>query len=296
MSDSPAKRFEDDSFVQALLSSARYDEPSRNGYLRTASVIGVSGFVAPSTFVASTAEAANTASQQVAGAKPLLDAAGAGVGKLASAAAPAKVAAVAGAKAGSLAVVFIKSLVGTALVGGITAGGFEALESSSPAQSEVTLAPRVAGSTQPALQKPERRSKAAAETPPSPIAVQQSHALNAPTPDAPAPTQNSVSSLEQGNGNLAQELALLAAARQALQAGQPQSALVAVAKHAQRFPQGELGTERQVLRIRALELLGRTDESRELAKDFIRNNPSNPHAVKLRRDTRASGSQKMRKP
>ena len=76
-----------------------------------------------------------------------------------------------------------------------------------------------------------------------------------------------------GNGQLAQERALLDVARTALGRGDGQATLTALAKHTQRFPNGQLAEEREALGIQALLLLKRNDEARALGARFRQRYP-----------------------
>jgi hypothetical protein len=75
------------------------------------------------------------------------------------------------------------------------------------------------------------------------------------------------------NGQLAQERALLDVARTALGRGDGQATLTALAKHAQRFPNGQLAEEREALGIQALLLLKRNDEARARGARFRQRYP-----------------------
>jgi outer membrane protein assembly factor BamD (BamD/ComL family) len=61
---------------------------------------------------------------------------------------------------------------------------------------------------------------------------------------------------------------LVETGRSALGRGDWASALAALDKHAREFPHGRLAEERDVLRVQALALGGRTDEARTRAEAF----------------------------
>ncbi|HKU38563.1 MAG TPA: hypothetical protein VJR89_10465, partial [Polyangiales bacterium] len=65
---------------------------------------------------------------------------------------------------------------------------------------------------------------------------------------------------------------------------QPARALRELAQHAQRFPQGALGPERELLRIEALQRAGRTDDARRAAEHALRDG-SHPYAAQIRQLT-----------
>lgn len=80
------------------------------------------------------------------------------------------------------------------------------------------------------------------------------------------------------DSDLAQETALLRAARNALQRGAPADALTRLAEHRQRFPNGQLADARTRARIRALCDLGRHAQARGEASALARARPSDPLA------------------
>lgn len=69
------------------------------------------------------------------------------------------------------------------------------------------------------------------------------------------------------------ELVLLQRARSALGLTEPEAALNALAEHERRFPSGALREEREALRIRALEALGKKDEARRRSEEFREDYP-----------------------
>ena len=89
----------------------------------------------------------------------------------------------------------------------------------------------------------------------------------------------------QGSG-LMEELRQLEAIRRRLPS-EPERALGAIAQHARRFPQGALGPERELLRIEALQRLGRVDEARRAAEKALAG--EHPYAVQIRQLMAASG-------
>lgn len=80
----------------------------------------------------------------------------------------------------------------------------------------------------------------------------------------------------------AEEVALLASARAALGSGDAKQAITTLSSHAKRFPRGKLAREREVSWITALCALGRDDEAKRRAADFLRRDSDSPHAAKVR--------------
>jgi hypothetical protein len=81
------------------------------------------------------------------------------------------------------------------------------------------------------------------------------------------------------SGGLMEELKQLEAIRRRL-AKQPAQALAAIGQHARRFPQGALGPERELLRIEALQRLGRSAEAQQAAETALSGN--HPYALQIR--------------
>jgi|JI8StandDraft_1071087.scaffolds.fasta_scaffold51290_2 hypothetical protein len=80
----------------------------------------------------------------------------------------------------------------------------------------------------------------------------------------------------------AEEVALLASARAALGAGDAKQAIAILSTHAKRFGAGKLAREREVSWITALCALGRDEEAKRRAADFLRRDDDSPHAAKVR--------------
>jgi hypothetical protein len=76
------------------------------------------------------------------------------------------------------------------------------------------------------------------------------------------------------------EVAILEAAEDALSSN-PMSALARADHHANRFPDGALAQEREVIAIDALMRLGRGDEARYRAQNFYREFPSSAHRQRI---------------
>lgn len=158
----------------------------------------------------------------------------------------------------------IATAVGAVLVGGIavavhlTASGTAPMSSASVAPSAVPPAPAVDTS---------RSSVHRAE--PAPISD--------PPPAARAPEEPSVAgprpsgSSRQDRGS--EELQLLSRARKADARGDFSEVLALANEHERTFPAGRLSEEREVLRVRALVGLGRTEQARRAAARFRRQFP-----------------------
>jgi hypothetical protein len=97
-------------------------------------------------------------------------------------------------------------------------------------------------------------------------------------PVAPPPERESA---------LREEIALVDAARAAIADGDPAFALRRIEDHAARFPAGSFAVERDVLRIDALVLAGRSDEARERARAFVARHPK---AAQARRIEKIAGA------
>jgi hypothetical protein len=81
---------------------------------------------------------------------------------------------------------------------------------------------------------------------------------------------------------LDEELLLLAAAHAALRDGIPERALVQLAEHAWRFPDGQLAESRDVARMLALCRAGKVQLSHSEASKFLSRNPRSPFARRVR--------------
>jgi hypothetical protein len=96
---------------------------------------------------------------------------------------------------------------------------------------------------------------------------------------APLPTQVRASNAPPSEVQPS-EVQLLRAARAAL-AGSPAKALRLTEEHARRFGNGRLVQEREVIRISALQRLGRTREAAVLQRKFDERFPGSAHRRKL---------------
>lgn len=83
--------------------------------------------------------------------------------------------------------------------------------------------------------------------------------------------------------SLAYEIELLDLARRNLAQGNPAAALAALDRRQVEIPSGALGPEATVLRVEALLRSGDRNAAAALANGFLAQNPSGPHAVRIRR-------------
>lgn len=111
--------------------------------------------------------------------------------------------------------------------------------------------------------------------PPTPAAATPRPAVITPAEPARRPARPSV---PPPGGSLAQETALLRAAKAALDDGRAEAALVELQAHEHRFPQGQLADARRRTRIRALCDLGRIAQARGEAQHLARTRPDDPLA------------------
>ncbi len=156
-------------------------------------------------------------------------------------------------------------LVAVLVLGGGVVGGVSLLgRANEPAPRAPTAEPA------PAFAPPREQSSAAAASegvdPPPPATASVAEAPSpAPSAEASRPGASAVPAPSsrpspERRDSLEQELALLASAQTALRSGQPAQALALTDEHAKRFPQGMLGAERRLIRIRALCASGRKEQ------------------------------------
>jgi hypothetical protein len=88
--------------------------------------------------------------------------------------------------------------------------------------------------------------------------------------------QNAVSA------SLAAELEIVDHARRALESD-PELALRLADEHARRFPNGQLVASRDAVKMRALQILGRTEPARATARTLLERDPQSLHAAEARR-------------
>ncbi len=83
------------------------------------------------------------------------------------------------------------------------------------------------------------------------------------------------------DSTLTEEIAMIRRAQRALQAGDAETALRQLDQHASRFAGGVLAEEREAARVVALCQAGRAEQSRALARRFVRERPSSPHRARV---------------
>ncbi|MGH7434310.1 MAG: hypothetical protein ACRENE_01385 [Polyangiaceae bacterium] len=121
----------------------------------------------------------------------------------------------------------------------------------------------------------------------APVAASEPAPAPAPAPEAPAAAAPDVSPSPavadtRPLGSLGDQVASLDTARSALASGHPLVALRAVDDYDARFPGGMLSQEAAVVRIDALERLGRREEAASIGQRFIESHPASPYAAKVR--------------
>lgn len=85
-----------------------------------------------------------------------------------------------------------------------------------------------------------------------------------------------------------EELALLDRARRAVVAGDFETALNAIQRHARSYPKSQLGEEREALRVRALKGAGLAKKATEAARDFESRFPKSVLAPELNKSPRTT--------
>jgi hypothetical protein len=123
-----------------------------------------------------------------------------------------------------------------------------------------------------------RPDTGAAAAPSEPVAATENKPAEQPKP-APA---------HEASVAQRSEVELLFDARKFMAAAQPAAALHLLDEHATRFPNGQLGPERDVLMIEALRKLGRTAEANKRLHQFETRYPNSIHLRRLQGDPVAS--------
>jgi hypothetical protein len=114
-----------------------------------------------------------------------------------------------------------------------------------------------------------RTAPAPVDPEPHPELESEPDAAGAPSPKLnPAPSLPVASPSSSGAGTLSAEAALLEQARRQMRAA-PAVALAVAAEHAQRFPRGQLTSERALIQIEALHRLNRDAEARALGRRLV---------------------------
>jgi hypothetical protein len=117
---------------------------------------------------------------------------------------------------------------------------------------------------------------------PAPVVVAPQPARSAEPPMAQRPTPQVVST-PSVDGRLAAELALLNDVRAAVDRRDTESALRLLAEHERRYSSdAALRPEARYLRLETLELGGRYDEARAVARRILELDPRGPHAARAK--------------
>jgi hypothetical protein len=134
-------------------------------------------------------------------------------------------------------------------------------------------------SSEPSLPPPAAKAQATLATPPAappelaPVPEADS-AASVPAPsEKPEPAASSLSAGSSRQENALEEIQLLSRARQADARRDYSDVLSVLADHERDFPAGRLSEEREVLRVRALVGLGRSDQARRAGARFRRQFP-----------------------
>jgi TolA-binding protein len=171
--------------------------------------------------------------------------------------------------------------IGGGIVAGLITVAAMGIFESSPATPEAA-APSVevptktagAASSEPAAPAPSETAPAPREEPSAAPSAEGVWGAN-------APHREEVVLPKAAMASLAEEMAALDAARQALTAGDAPRALRAMDDYDRRFPGGMLGPDAAVLRIEAL-MHGDRAEAARLGAAFLAAHPTSPHAAHVR--------------
>ncbi|MBI2395522.1 MAG: outer membrane protein assembly factor BamD [Deltaproteobacteria bacterium] len=112
---------------------------------------------------------------------------------------------------------------------------------------------------------------------PDPTLVSPAKATPPPAPAKAAPAASSAAPA------LSHEIQLIDAARQAIEAGDPTSAIAALDRYQRECPTGVLALEAQVLRIEAIARSGDPAGAAQLARRFLEGHPDSPYEARVRK-------------
>lgn len=171
--------------------------------------------------------------------------------------------------------------VGLAVVGVARTGGLQkssnvgALDTGSVAPSAINPSPELAGPPADASENSALRSPAPQLPEPSvrPRLAIPKGAAGAYSGSAMGSATGLASTSSPAGSTLAEERALLTAARSALAGGQGSAALGLLSTHAKRFPAGRLSEERESLTIQALASTGAVDSARHRLEALRKRSP-----------------------
>lgn len=145
----------------------------------------------------------------------------------------------------------------------------------------VALLPRASTPARPAVRAP---APASAPQMPALDAPQETRAPETSATPFVAPAASappSAASVPRRQDRLAQEVALLSRATQALRLGRAEQALHALELHERRFPSGSLAEERRGAKAQALCLLGRAQEGRVALRQLDPRSPAAARATQV---------------
>jgi hypothetical protein len=171
----------------------------------------------------------------------------------------------------SLAIAAISFLLGGGVGGGIVAH-YRPLRDAPPlvlVTPPASPAPTIVASTDGGLFDPPARSFDAVDAGPPGAAAPRAATKSPEMADA------------YPRGTLAEEVALIEGARDAMKRGDNEAALARLAVHAKRFATGQLVEEREALRVRALHSGRGADEARDAARAFRERFPNSVFARDL---------------
>jgi hypothetical protein len=127
---------------------------------------------------------------------------------------------------------------------------------------------------EPTARPPTEAPAVLAPAPPAPAEAAAAEAdVPAPAPVTGPPPARARPNEPSRDRGLGAERKLIEMARSALARGQADGALASLARHARAFPNGQLGEERDSLRVQALVAKGRLAEARSSAERFRRKYP-----------------------
>jgi TolA-binding protein len=101
--------------------------------------------------------------------------------------------------------------------------------------------------------------------------------------EPPSTDPVTVASAPPQPSGIAEEIAVIDRAREALRQGDPTAAGVALADHRARFGEGLLTPEAELLRIQLLVAQGRRDEAAIRGRAFLATHPTSPLAARVRK-------------
>ena len=182
----------------------------------------------------------------------------------------------------SSASVALMKWIGAGVIGGlVTVGAVAVVQSPKepPAKTEAVANAPIAAPPGAAAQ---RSPSVVASAAPSDEAPKPSVVAEAPkpAPEAPKPSPEAPKPAEKPS--LADEVAALDAAREALRSGNASQALRALDDHDRRFRGGMLGMEATVMRIEALVVRGDRATAARIGRAFLDAHPRSPHAPRVR--------------